>query len=332
MDHERFAPLLFRIVLAGLLLGVMALVQAVIGYDSAASPLFMKLAYVFLLVTALSAYMSHRLNQTYGLLAALLFVTTPPFLIPSHVGLLFVEPVFYWTSVVFCLFLWSETGKLPWLIMGGLCMGFAACGVSWDSALFFVVLYLGVLVLLRRRTKQGGNTMGYATLFVLCGVVPFASWNAVSYFSSGNVFAALLCDQGATAAQPVQGGVAEGTRVTTMLESIPQSIFLLPWGESLLPPTLTLGPAAVCFLPWAFKGKWGHEKRVLAVAVLVIVFMSYTGALKTLGFLPIIPLLAVLAIYGIHNLYMNVKRPSLLFSAVAVLLAWNGVTFWKYFV
>jgi len=331
VDHGRFAPLLYRAVFAGLILGVMVLAPAGMGHG-AAIPQLLQFAYALLLAVVLAAYLSHRLNHIYGLLAALFFLTTPPLLVLSHVGVLPLNLVFYWTSSLLCLFLWGETRKSSWLIVAGLCLGFTACGVAWNTALLFAVLDLGILGLLIRRTDRADGAAGCVALFVLCGALPVAGWTAVSYFSSGDVFVGPLFPDNATAVDSVRNGLAERASVMRIFESIPQSISLLPWGKELVPPTLALGPAAVCFLPWAFKGKWGHEKRILfAAAVLVIVFVSYTGALKTLGLLPIIPLLAVLAIYGIHNLYMNVKRPSLLFSAVALLLAWNGVTFWKYF-
>ena len=330
MDHERIAPLLRRVILAGLILGVMFLVQAGVGGGAVATPpwmtvagmisailvavfflrvvffdlsdrrgltlaigavivvvavlqvtllvtpwgvespravidltpLFMRFAFALLVALVLAAYVSHRLNEIYGLLAALILLTAPPFLASSMIGPLPLALAFYGTSALFCVFLWGETGELQWSAMTGLCVVFGACSIIWDSAAFSAV----------------------PERIAFIGLLPLVS----------------------------------------------RSVLLIPAGEEHLAHMLILGPAMVCFLPWAFKGKWSKEKRILlAIAGTIVVITSYSGALKTLGFLPIIPLLAVLATFGIHNLYMNVRRPPRLFVAVVILLAWNAMIFWK---
>jgi len=261
MSHERIEPLLSCIVGAGLVLGVLLFVQVSLGGGAVPTPLLMRFSFTLLIALVLAAYMSHRLNQIYGLLAALLVLTAPPFLAPSQAGPLSLALAFYGTSALFCLFLWGETGKRRWLTLGGLCVVFGAGCFSWASAAFSAVpersAFMGILTMLLR------------------------------------------------------------------------SILLIPGGAD-LPPTLILGPAAVCFLPWAFKGKWPKEKRtLLAIAGSIVLVLLYAGGLKTLGFVPIIPLLAALATFGIHNSYMNVRRPALLFSAVVGVVAWNAMIFWK---
>ena len=226
------------------------------------TPLLLKFAFALLTALVLAAYVSHRLNEIYGLLAALILLTAPPFLASFLLGPLPLALAFYGTSALCCVFLWSETGKLQWFAMAGLCVVFGAWWVSWDSASFSTV-------------PERMAFMGWLPL-------------------------------------------------------VPRSVLLIPAGEEHLPYTLILGPAAVSFVPWAFKGQWIKEKRILLViAATIVVIILYAGALKTLGFLPIIPLLAALTTFGIHNLYMNARRPVLLFSVVVALLAWNAMIFWK---
>lgn len=260
MSYERIAPLSSCIVGTGLVLGVLFFVQASLG-GAVPNPLLMRLSFTLLVALVLAAYMSHRLNQIYGLLAVSLVLTAPPFLAPSQAGPLSLALAFYGTSALFCVFLWGETGKRRWLTMGGLCVVFGAGCFSWASAGFSAL-------------PERSAFMGILTI-------------------------------------------------------LPRSILLIPGGAD-LPTTLILGPSTVCFLPWAFKGKWLKEKRtLLAIAGSIVLVLLYAGGLKTLGFVPIIPLLAVLATFGIHNLYMNVRRPALLFSAVVGLVAWNAMIFWK---
>lgn len=329
MDHERFALLLSRSVVAGLFMGVVALVQVAVGRGFVPSavllttgmippvlvvifflrvvffdlsdrqgltlgmavvivvvaamevivpmaalggagpravidpiPFFVKFAFALLVALVVAAYVSHRLNEIYGLLAVLVLFTAPPLLALSLLGAVPMAAVFYGTSALFCVFLWGETAKRQWFVLSGLCLLFGACSVSWDSAAF--------------------------------------------------------------AAAPVHTTLMDG------LQSVARSVLVMPARAAHLPSTWTLGPAAVCFLPWAFKGQWRKEKRVLLVVVgIIVALMLSAGALKIYGLLPIISLLAVLATFGIHNLYLNARRPSLLFAAVVLSLSWNAMIFWK---
>jgi len=93
-----------------------------------------------------------------------------------------------------------------------------------------------------------------------------------------------------------------------------------------------LNPILILFLPWAFKGKWGEEKKFLfAFAIFFLLYALFLVDLRIRYILPIVPPLVILLVYGIHNVYLRIVHPSLLVGAVLLLVALNGVYFWNYF-
>lgn len=279
-------------------------------------------AYGVLAAGLLLAYLSCRLNEIYGLVGALLFLSTPPLLLPATTGL---PLVFYASAALLCLFLWGETGGLSWLIAAGLGTGFTAAGLSWKAALFVLACGLVVALAVARRDRGWRAKVVSALVLLSSGMAPYASWEAIAWIwaAEGARAHALVGDAIGTGPSPDAIG-------PMLCQGILHAVLALPLGEARPPHALIAGPAAVCFLPWAFRGKWPVEKRVLLLVALAFLLAGgYGGALKSLGLLPIIPLLATLAAYGVHNLYMSVRRPAWLFATAGILLAWNGLIVWS---
>jgi len=93
-----------------------------------------------------------------------------------------------------------------------------------------------------------------------------------------------------------------------------------------------LNPILILFLPWAFKGKWVEEKRLLfCFALLYLLYAIFLVDMRIRYILPIVPPLVILAVYGIHNIYMRIVNPSFLFAVIVALIALNGVYLWRYF-
>jgi hypothetical protein len=93
-----------------------------------------------------------------------------------------------------------------------------------------------------------------------------------------------------------------------------------------------LNPILILFLPWAFKGKWGEEKKLLfGYAIFFLLYSFVLVDLRIRYILPIVPPLVILLVYALHNLYLRVSRPVFLYLGVAFLLSLNGVYLWSYF-
>lgn len=287
-------------------------------------PRLASFVYSVLIAAALLAYLSHRMNEIYGLVGALLFLATPALLVPTGMDL---SVVFYASAAVLCVFLWSETAKVSWLVAAGLGIGFAAASLCWMAALLGLASGLAVAAFVDRRGRGWPAMTGYSLILALCGVVPYVSWQMISLVSDP---AGGFTGHAADAASGAGCALGQAGVEVTPWTSIVQAIFAVPLSEESVPATLMVGPAMICFLPWAFRGKWGNEKRALSALVLAfVVFTASAGALKSIGLLPIIPLLATLATYAVHNLYMGIRHPVLLVMAVAAFLAWNGLIYWS---
>jgi hypothetical protein len=86
------------------------------------------------------------------------------------------------------------------------------------------------------------------------------------------------------------------------------------------------------FLPWAFKGKWNEEKKLLAgFALLFFGFALFLVDLRIRYILPIVATLAALSVYGIFNIYLRAKRPAYLAAVLILFGAWHYSYLLHYF-
>ncbi len=93
-----------------------------------------------------------------------------------------------------------------------------------------------------------------------------------------------------------------------------------------------LTPVLIAFLPWAFKGKWLEEKKLLAgFAFLFFIYALFLVDLRIRYVLVIVPPLVALLVYGIFNVYLRIKRPVFLVAVLLFFAAWHGAYLWRYF-
>jgi hypothetical protein len=92
-----------------------------------------------------------------------------------------------------------------------------------------------------------------------------------------------------------------------------------------------LSPILLLFLPWAFKGKWLAEKRVLlGFALLYFSYALFLADLRARYILIMVPPLAALAVYGVFNVYASIKRPVYLFVGLLLFAGIHGYYLWRY--
>jgi hypothetical protein len=93
-----------------------------------------------------------------------------------------------------------------------------------------------------------------------------------------------------------------------------------------------LTPVLICFLPWAFKGKWFEEKKFLAVvSLLALLYALFLVELRVRYVLFIVPPLVALCVYGVFNIYLRIKRPVYLLALLLLFGAWHGAYLVRYF-
>ena len=84
----------------------------------------------------------------------------------------------------------------------------------------------------------------------------------------------------------------------------------------------------ILFLPWAFKGKWLEEKKLLAGFSLLL-STRYFSSKCGFAILADRPAAGDLFVYGVFNIYLSIKRPVCLLGSCS---SPAGTAFmWKYF-
>ena len=93
-----------------------------------------------------------------------------------------------------------------------------------------------------------------------------------------------------------------------------------------------LSPVLILLLPWAFKGKWLEEKRLLAgFALLYLAYALFLVDLRVRYVLMIVPPLVVLFAYGVFNVYLRIKQPAYLFAGLLFFAGYHGFYLYGYF-
>jgi Dolichyl-phosphate-mannose-protein mannosyltransferase len=313
------------------------------GYDSIAK--LIHGLFAFLTGLSLYAYLARRMNAVYGLLGFFFFISVPAVLRLSHWAYVDLGVTFYATASLLCLLRWrEEKNGGRWLLLAALSAGFAVAAkpnglVAW-LLLFFLLLWASV----RETEKSWKKIFTQCVLFAVVGALPVLPWLAKNWLQTGNPFFPLLASF-----FPAKPGVEAGSAIYVDLGVFAKRDLLYGeswWQIAALPLRLfffgrdddpqyfdgVLSPALIIMLPWAFKGKWLEEKKILiAFALLFLLYALFLIDLRVRYILPIVPPLVILLAYGVFNVYLRIKRPAYLFAALLGFAAFHGYYLWRYF-
>jgi len=300
--------------------------------------------YGLLTALLLYAYLARRLSPIYGLLGFFFFVFTPAILRLSSWAYVDLGMTFYSTASLLCLLRWLEAsaGK-RWLILAGLCAGFAIA--TKPNGVLVLLLLFFVLTFALGREKERGKmeTLSWVFLFLVLAFIPLSPWLMKNMLWTGNPFFPFLTGIfGSGGGGGVSLGEGSGLGIFTKRElfygenlwqmiALPLRVFFVGRDDQPQYFDGVLNPILILFLPWSFKGKWTEEKKLLfAFALIYFSYAIFLTDLRIRYILPIVPSLVILLVYGIHNIYLRIVHPSFLFGAVIVLLALNGVYLWNH--
>lgn len=313
------------------------------GWDSA--PKLIHALFGFFTGLLLYAYLARRLSPSYGLLGFFFFISIPIVLKLGNLAYVDLGLTFYSTASLLCLLRWIEEVKSKqWLVLSGLSAGFALSTKPNGFLVFLLIFFLLALTLERIGQEKTLATARWSALFVLLAFIPFSPWFFKNWSQTGNPFFPFLT--GILGGLGGDGGLAdEGSRLGILVKRqllygesgwqivvLPLRIFFS--GQDNNPQYFdgVLNPILILFLPWAFKGKWPHEKRFLfGFALFYFVLTFFLTDLRIRYLLPVVPPLVILLVYGIHNVYLRIVHPSSLFAVVIFLLGLNGTYLWGYF-
>ena len=313
------------------------------GYDFV--PKLIHALYGYMTGMLLYAYLARRMNAVYGLLGFFLFVSTPVIARLSHWGYIDLGMTFYTTAALLCLLRWRENrGAWNWLVLAALSLGFALAAKPNGLLAALLVSFLFALALAKPPRETPARTLGQLTLFGAMVLLPFVPWLAKNWSQTGNpffpLFGSLFVIKSSSPGVAVRFGDLGIFAKRELLYQenfwqilgLPLRVFFSGQDDN---PQLfdgVLTPVLICFLPWAFKGKWLDEKKFLAsFALLFFLYALFLVEVRIRYLLVIVPPLAALAVYGIFNVYLRLKRPAYLIAALFLFAAWHCSYLLRYF-
>ncbi|MBI2358531.1 MAG: hypothetical protein HYV04_06430, partial [Deltaproteobacteria bacterium] len=325
------------------------------------------------------AYLARRLNPVYGLVGFSLFVSMPAVLRLSHWAYVDLGVAFYSAAALLCLLQWIEgrerrmangewrmangersipnpqfvmrnsfrnpqsairNFQFPWLVLAGLCAGFAVATKPNGLLALLLLFLLLLLVLAREADRKPKKFARDAALFLGFALLPAIPWWLRNLLWTGNpLFPFFTSLFGGGSGGGGGGGGSAGLGIFAQRELLYGEswweIAVLPWrvffvGQDDQPQYFdgVLNPMLILFLPWAFKGKWLEEKKLLfGFALLYFLYALFLTELRIRYILPIVPPLVILLVYSVHNIYLRIARPLVLFGVLVLLLALNGIYF-----
>jgi dolichyl-phosphate-mannose-protein mannosyltransferase len=311
------------------------------GYDFV--PKLIHALYGYLTGLLLYAYLSRGMNAEYGLLGFFLFISTPVIARLSHWGYIDLGLTFYTTAALLGLLRWREEREsLAWLTLAGFSLGLALATKPNGMVAGLLLAFLFLLVLVKPPRKNAARIGVELLIFGGGALLLFAPWLVKNWFQTGNPFYPLLgnlfASRSATPEAATFGGLGifvkrellYGENLGQIL-SLPLRIFFSGQDDNPQFFDGVLTPILILFLPWAFKGKWREDKKLLgSFAVLFLFYALLLVDLRVRYVLPIVPALVVLAVYGVFNVYIRIRRPAYLFGALILFTAWHTLYLARY--
>lgn len=314
------------------------------GYDSV--PKLIHCFYGFLTGLTLCAYLSRRMNAVYGLLGFFFFISVPAVLRLNHWAYVDLGTTFYSAASLLCLIRWREDQTASsWLALAGTSMGFAASTKPNGFLAALILVFLMAFVLAGAPQRSTGKMAQQMFLFIAMAALPVAPWLVKNWFQTGNPFFPLLASffpaqsSGAGQAAVTFGGLGVFAKRELLygeswwqIAALPLRLFFSGRDDNPQYFDGVLSPILIVLLPWAFKGKWLEEKKLLAAfALLYLAFAVFLADMRVRYVLPIVPPLVALMIYGVFNVYLRIKRPGYLFALLAFFALAHGFYLERYF-
>ena len=292
---------------------------------------FVHALFGYLTGLSLYAYLSRRMNAIYGLLGFLFFVSIPVVLRLSHWADVDLGVAFYSTATLLCLLRWrEEKDSGSWLLLAALSAGFAAATQPNGLVAAGLSAFLFLITSLQEPRRGFARIAAEIALFAAAGALACLPWLAQNRLQAATSF--FLPWAGFAGLETLTKGALFHGESWWRIAALPLRIFFIGRDDDPHNFAGVLSPLLLVFLPWAFKGKWLGEKRLLiGFTLLYFGHALWVMELRARYLLPVVPPLVALAVYGVFNAYLSIKRPAYLFAGLIFFAALHGLYLWRYF-
>jgi hypothetical protein len=311
------------------------------GYDCV--PKLIHGLFGFLTGLSIYAYLSRRMNTVYGLLGFFFFISVPAVLRLNHLAYVDLGTTFYATAALFCLLRWrEEKDALSWRVLAASSAGFAAA--TKPNGLVALLLSSCLLAfMLAREPLRGAKGILALFFFAVAAALPFLPWLVKNWLETSNPFFPLLGN-----VFPATGGGGGGSPGTFVeigifarralfygeswweIAALPLRVFFFGRDDDPRYFDGVLSPILILLLPWAFKGKWIEEKKLLlSFALLYFAYALFLADLRIRYILPIVPPLVALFVYAVFNIYLSIKQPAYLFACLIFFAGLHALYLWR---
>ncbi|MFT5728343.1 MAG: hypothetical protein ACI8PB_002496 [Desulforhopalus sp.] len=292
-------------------------------------------------------YLKTRLNQYWGLIGALFFLSLPIIIKLSITVYVDLGLVAFSTASLLMLFKWVDNKKIKYLIYAGVFCGLAA-STKYNGLITIFLLTLFTPIIYSRSTvgtrkHSSLRAIGYGAVFIFCAILTFSPWMIRNYTWTGNpvypLYNSIFQNFQPTAVN-LTPTVPEQTidktkKIAKQLTSRGSNVlanrkvlYHETWWQAILLPVRfffegrddnpryfdgKLNPFLFClsfcaFFLYRFPRNVKVEIYLLfSFAWLYFLFAFFQGSLRIRYIVPSIPALVILATYGMHNLSQRIR-------------------------
>lgn len=278
------------------------------------------------------SYLRNRIDATYALLGAFIFLSMPIVIKLSTIPYVDLALAFYSTGALLAFLVWKERNGVKWLIFSAAFAGLAA-GTKYNG--LYVPLILAFMTLYASRNDRPLKAL---LIFLSISIAVASPWYIKNAIQTGNpfyplffnIFGGLKIPEQPTVPIFLKRQLFYGENWFDML-SIPIRVFFQGRDDDMQYFDGVLNPLFLIFLPFAFRIKSREIGHTGVFSLFYFLLVFFTADMQIRFLLPILPALVILTVIGINRLMGLPKIKLLAVIATASLLSLNLVYFADYF-
>lgn len=311
---------------------------ACLYFKNDVAPKFIHLSFGMGTAVLIYSYLKPRLDRNWGLLGAVIFITTPIVVWLSTTAYIDLGMTFFVTAGVLSFVRWRDSayGKFGWLFISSICMGIAV-GSKYNALIAFMIMNLMLMHSYAKDTKHQTAALKYGIIFFAVTSLVASPWYLKNYILTQNPFYPIFDGFFKSLHhQPIQ------TILQQQVKESPGTIGFFQmrkvlygetfWETLLIPIRMffqgednsyqyfqgVLNPILILFSPFILlNDKFKKDKFLFVVFSVLFIIMAYFLTLKQVRYiLPATPFLSILAVFGIKHLSDKLEGDGLLSSHI----------------